>query len=67
MVFGQERAERDGERLNDSIGDAAVGIGITDGQGGLLLDVLMQQVQSLVGGRARYIARLMRSGTLARA
>ena len=42
MVTRDQGSEGDRERVNQAVGDPAVGIGVADGQAGSLFDVLME-------------------------
>ena len=65
MVSGDQSSEGDRQRVDEAIGDPAVGVGVTNGQAGALFNVLVEQIDRLIRGGSRNLAWFMRTGALA--
>ena len=65
VVPGDQGAQGNGERIDQSVGDPTICIGIPDGEACPFFNVLVKQVHSLIGGGPRDLARLVRTGALA--
>ena len=63
VISGDQCAERDRERIDEAVGDPTVGIGVSNGQAGPFLYVLVQEVNGLICRGSWNFTRLMGART----